>query len=122
MTANNFDNYLTRTGYLLTLCPAVGIDYLDKDMPEYLSNSSRCFFDNGQASALAHVFQEFQTTGTSTWHRKTVEWLLIYIITEIAATPHTIRKGFNCPSIMDAYEAIVHELVRSRRELRTRNV
>ena len=106
-------NALTVIGYLLTLCPAVGIDYLDKDMPKYLSDSSRYLFDTEQISAVAHVFQVFKDTGTSTWHRKTVEWLLLYIMTEIGGTPHNIRKGFNCPSIMDAYDAIVHELVRS---------
>ena len=81
-------------------------------MPQHLSNSTRCLFDNEEASAIAHVFKQFEGTGTKTWHRKTVEWLLIYIMTEIGGTPHNIRKGYNCPSIIDAYDAIVHELVR----------
>ena len=104
---------LIDVGYLLTLCPAVGIDYLDKDMPRYLSDSTRCLYDNEQASAVAHIFEQFESTGMSTWHRNSVEWLLIYIMTEIGVTPHNIRKGYNCPSIMDAYDAIVHDLVRT---------
>ena len=89
----------------------MGIDYLDKDMAKYLGNSTRCLYDNEQISAVAHLFHHFENTGTSTWHQKSVEWLLVYIISEIAGTPHNIRKGFNCPSVMDAYDSIVQELV-----------
>ena len=82
-------------------------------MARHLHNSPKCLYDNEQASAIARIYEDFKGTGTGTWHRKTVEWLLIYIMTEIGATPHNIREGYNCPSIMDAYDAIVHELVKS---------
>ena len=90
----------------------MGVDYLDKDMSQHLLNSSRYLFENDDASAIAHIFEKFKDTGMQTWHRKTVEWLLVYIMTEIGGTPHNRRKGFNCPSIMDAYDAIVQDLVR----------
>lgn len=102
---------LTTPGYLLTLCPAVGVDYLDKDMDQYLLNSSRCVYDNEHASAITQVFEQFKHTGTDLWHQKSVEWLLIYILTEIGATPHNRRKGYNCPTVMDAYETVIHDLV-----------
>ena len=80
-------------------------------MEQYLSNSVRCVYDNAQASAITQVFEQFKDTGTGLWHRKSVEWLLIYILTEIGATPHNRRGGYNCPSIMDAYETVIHDLV-----------
>lgn len=36
-------------------------------------------FDNDDANALGHVFQAFAQQGTSTWHRRTMEWFLVRI-------------------------------------------
>lgn len=35
----------------------------------------------------------------------------MYLVTEVAVTPHNIRQGYSVPSLMDAYDSIVHELV-----------
>lgn len=67
--------------------------------------------DNHDASALGFLFKIFQKTGSRTWHRRTVEWLLVYIATEIAATPHNIRGGRNAVSVMSTYQAVVCNLV-----------
>lgn len=99
-------------GLLLTLSPAAGVDYLDRDFDKYLNESPRSIFCNSDASAIAHLHQLFAKTGTSTWHRKTVEWFLVYVFTELGGTPHNIRKGYNVPSVMSAYDTIVQDLVR----------
>ena len=64
---------------------------------------------------------EFSESGTDTWFRKHVEWFLIYPFTEMGATPHNIRQGYSLPSLMDAYDAIVHELEERRYDPWRRN-
>ena len=98
-------------GYLLVLSPSRGIDYLDKHLPSLLNESAYGHMHNPDASAIALIFQEFSTSGVDNWHRKTTEWLLVYIITEIICTPNNLRHGYSVPSLLDAYESIVHELV-----------
>lgn len=68
---------LTKVGYLLTLSPIAGVNYLDKNMKKHLEEPLDAMFDNDDASALGHVFQAFAQQGTSTWHRRTMEWFLV---------------------------------------------
>ena len=98
-------------GYLLVLSPSRGVDYLDKNLPSLLNDSTNGVLYNPDASAIPLIFQEFSKSGIDTWHRKTIEWLLVYMVTEISCTPHTLRQGYSVPSLLDAYEGIVHELV-----------
>lgn len=106
------DDLLTQTGFLLTMSPAAGVDYLNANLPYYLELSREDLSQDNCASAMAQVFHEFSRTGTQTWYRKNVEWFLVYLITEAGVTPHNIRQGHSVPSLLDAYDAIVHELVR----------
>src|SRR6187551_1240546 len=94
------------------MSPAAGVDYLNTNLSHYLAMSRDDLCQEHFASAVAQVFLEFSESGTRTWYRKNVEWFLVYLITEVAATPHNIRQGYSVPSLMDAYDAIVHELVR----------
>lgn len=57
----------------------VGVNYLDKSFATYLKDPVDAIFENDDASAIAHVFQAFAKQGTSTWHRRTVEWFLVRI-------------------------------------------
>lgn len=98
-------------GFLLTMSPAGGVDYLNANMPHYLQMSREELSRENFASALAQIYHEFAETGTQTWFRKDVEWFLVYLITEVGATPHNIRQGYSVPSLLDAYDAIVHGLV-----------
>ncbi|KAG6359164.1 hypothetical protein INS49_012684 [Diaporthe citri] len=97
-------------GFLLTMSPAAGVNYLNTNLPYYLNMSREELAESNFASVFAQVFKEFSETGTETWYRKDVEWFLVYLITEIGTTPHNIRQGYSVPSLMDAYDAIVHEL------------
>jgi len=93
------------------MTPAAGVDYLNTNMPHYLQMSQEELASENFASAVAQVWLEFSETGTDTWFRKNVEWFMVYLMTEVGATPHNIRQGYSVPSLMDAYDAIVHELV-----------
>lgn len=54
-----------------------GVNYLDKKMAQHLKDPIDAMFDNDNASAVGHVFQAFAQQGTSTWHRRTIEWFLV---------------------------------------------
>ena len=94
------------------MSPAAGVDYLNTKLPDYLEMPREDLCQEQFASTIAQIFLEYSETGTQTWFRKTVEWFLVYLITEVATTPHNIRQGYSVPSLMDAYDTIVHELVR----------
>lgn len=66
-------------GYLLTLSPMAGVNYLDKNMAQHLDDPVELIFDNDNASAVGHVFQAFAEQGTTSWQKRTVEWFLVSI-------------------------------------------
>ena len=103
-------------GFLLTLSPMAGINYLDKNFSTYLAEPVDAMFDNDDASAIGHAFQAFAESGTSTWHRRTVEWFLIYLVTEVGITPHPMRQGFNAPTLESVYSSVIQDLKRRRFE------
>lgn len=88
-----------------------GVNYVDKDFAEKLKEPPQCRILDESTSALARVWQVFEKTGTSTWPSETVEWFLVYLITEVSVTSHTISQGYNAPSLLKAYEAVALDLV-----------
>ncbi|KAI0875958.1 hypothetical protein GGS24DRAFT_488982 [Hypoxylon argillaceum] len=118
---NPFRCFHRDDGYLLTMSSAAGVDYLNSNLPYYLQMSQHELHQENFASAIAQVYREFSETGTSTWHRKTVEWFLVYLMTEVGSTPHTIRQGYSVPSLTDAFDSVVHELKERRYDQWQRN-
>ena len=114
LVRNPFRTFHRRDGFLLTLSPMNGVNYLDKNFRRHLSEPLDALFDNDDASAIGQAFQAFASNGTSTWHRRTVEWFLVYLLTEVGATPHNIRQGCNAPSFESAYSAVIQDLKRRR--------
>ncbi|KAL1837287.1 hypothetical protein VTJ49DRAFT_4053 [Mycothermus thermophilus] len=118
---NPFRTFHRADGFLLTMSPAAGVDYLNTNLPYYLELGQKDLAEENFASATAQIFREFAETGTDSWFRKTTEWFLVYLITEVGATPHNIRQGYSVPSLMDAYDSIVHELKERRYDRWQRN-
>ena len=116
LVRNPFRSFHRGDGCLLTLSPMVGVNYLDKNFSRHLSDPLDAMFDNDDASAIGHAFQAFAENGTNSWHRKTVEWFLVYLLTEIGTTPHNFRQGCNCPSFESAYSSVIQDLKRRRYE------
>ena len=116
LVRNPFRTFHRSDGFLLTLSPMAGVNYLDKNFHRHLSEPIDAMFDNDDASAVGHAFQAFADNGTSTWHRRTVEWFLVYLLTEVGVTPHPVRQGFNAPSFESAYSAVIQDLKRRRYE------
>lgn len=116
LVRNPFRIFHRADGFLLTLSPMAGVNYLDKNFSRHLSEPIDAMFDNDDASAVGHAFQAFADQGTTTWHRKTVEWFLVYLLTEVGVTPHPVRQGFNAPSFECAYSTVIQDLKRRRYE------
>ncbi|KAF2834473.1 hypothetical protein M501DRAFT_944113 [Patellaria atrata CBS 101060] len=113
-------------GYLLTMSAACGVDFLDKNFSAHLEQSkNREFVHNYEsdedASVLNFIVALFRNTGTSTWGKKDPEWLMAYLLSEIAATPHNIRQGRNGFSLQSGYQAVVEKLKGRRYEEFRRN-
>lgn len=88
-----------------------GVNYLDRHFKRHLSEPGGAIFDNDVASAIAFVRRQFTESGTRTWHRPSVEWLLVHLVTEIGATPHSDRQGCNAPTIEGAYQEVIQQFV-----------
>ena len=116
LVRNPFRTFHRGDGFLLTLSPMVGVNYLDKNMARHLSEPLDAMYNNDDASAVAHAFQAFAENGTSSWHRRTVEHFLVYLTTEVGTTPHPMRQGFNAPSLETAYSSVIQDLKRRRYE------
>lgn len=114
LVRNVFRCFHRSDGVLLTLSPMAGINFLDKKMNQHLSEPVNAIFDNENASAPGYIFSAFAEQGTSTWHRRTVEWFLTYLITEVGTTPHAQRQGYNAPELHNAYQSIIQDLKRRR--------
>ena len=114
LVRNPFRTFHRSDGFLLSLSPMAGVNYLDKNFNRHLSEPIDALFENDDASAVGHVFQAFADQGTNTWHRKTVEWFLVYLITEVGVTPHNFRQGCNAPSFESAYSSVIQDLKRRR--------
>lgn len=114
LVRNVFRCFHRNDGILLTLSPMAGVNFLDKKMSQHLGEPVNAIFDNENASAPGCVFAAFADQGTSTWHRRTVEWFLTYLITEVGVTPHARRQGFTAPDLDKAYQSIIQDLKRRR--------
>ena len=92
------------------------VNYLDKNFSRHLAEPIDTIFGNDDASAVGHVYEAFAQNGTGSWHRRTVEWFLVYLLTEVGTTPHNFRQGCNAPSFESAYSSVIQDLKRRRHE------
>jgi len=103
------------------MSPPNGVDYLDRDLSKHLRETEELISDNDDASVIPFLMNKFEKTGTSTWYKETVEWLLVYLATELGPTPHNIRQGHNAPSVLHTYHAVIRQLKQRRFEPWKRN-
>ena len=101
-------------GVLLTMSAMRGVNYIDRRLSEHLQEPPEFLFGNPDASVLAQVWKLFSESGTKSWHRASVEWFTVYLVTELVCTPHTISQGHNAPTIQSAYQSIIQDFKRRR--------
>lgn len=94
-------------GFLLTFANTSGIDYLTKDFEMLTEHPGYDMLYHHDASVIAHTMHAFQHSGTRDWKcnckERVAVWLIVYLFTEAAVTPHNIRGGRNAAEILDAY-------------------
>ena len=88
-----------------------GVNYLDRNFQRHLKEPRDAIFDNDVASVVAFVRQQFEHSGTQDWHRVTVEWLVVHLMTEVGVTPHADRQGCNAPTLQIAYQEVIQQFV-----------
>ncbi|ORY58220.1 uncharacterized protein BCR38DRAFT_353305 [Pseudomassariella vexata] len=101
-------------GFLLTFGNTTGVDYLSRDFESCLKLPNDVILQQPEFSVIAHVMTAFENSGTSRWHRRTVEWLVVYLFTESAVTPHSMRGGMNAISPLNAYKELTYILQREQ--------
>lgn len=111
LVRNPFRTFHRGDGFLLSLSPMAGVNYLDKHLSKYISEPLDAMFDNDDASAVGHVYHAFAENGSASWHRRTTEWFLVYLLSEVGITLHALRQGFNAPSMEHAYSVVIQDLV-----------
>lgn len=95
------------------MSPMRGVNYLDRHFERHLTEPPNANFDNDVASAIAFVRRKYKDSGTQMWHQPTVEWLTVYLLTELAVTPHVWRQGANALDLESAYEELLQQFVSS---------
>ncbi|KAJ8125447.1 hypothetical protein O1611_g8192 [Lasiodiplodia mahajangana] len=94
-------------GFLLTFANTSGIDYLTKDFEKLINSPGYDMLYHRDASVIAHTMHAFQHSGTRRWdctcNESAAIWLVVYLFTEAAVTPHNIRGGRSAVEILDAY-------------------
>jgi len=111
MMISHFRPFHRSDGFLLTFQPMPGVDYLGQSFQDWIDPSNDVLGDP-DASAIAHTAHTFLKGGTQHWHRKTVEWLMVYLITEIVSSPNNHRQGNSAPSLTNGYHSVAVDLVR----------
>jgi hypothetical protein len=87
---------------------------MGENFHDCLKGSPESLISDPEASVIGHAFEAFADSGTSHWGHATAEWFIIYLLTEAAVTPHTIRHGNTTLSYLQGFVAIAKELVSVR--------
>jgi hypothetical protein len=54
-------------GFLLTMAPAHGIDFIDRNLDKHLNIPREAFFEHEDISAIGLLLKLFSDKGTSSW-------------------------------------------------------
>lgn len=112
-------NILKLLGFLLTTSPSVGLNYPDLEFAQFFESFPNFNVEDDSYSALEHIRRRWESEGTASWGSKTVHWLMIFLITELEATPRNYNRGRTVPDIQSAYLPVVRDLVCNQSPERT---
>ncbi|KAI1430689.1 hypothetical protein GGR50DRAFT_683639 [Xylaria sp. CBS 124048] len=105
-------------GFVLTFANTSGIDYLTRDFETLIRSPGYDMLYHRDASVIAHTMHAFRYSGTKRWKRmcdkSAAAWLIVYLFTEAAVTPHNIRGGRSATDILDAYMQVMQSLKKKK--------
>lgn len=99
------------------MSPQIGINYLDKNVTKNMKEPVTVDSLGQDSSVLEALRQRarqcnpFDKAGMLRPGIESLEWFLVFLVTEFASTPHNLRQGRNAPDIQKAYSTIVSDLV-----------
>ncbi|KAL9045450.1 MAG: hypothetical protein Q9214_001504 [Letrouitia sp. 1 TL-2023] len=127
LVRNLFRCFHRGDGYLLTMSPHIGINYLDKNVTKNMKEPVTVDSLGQDSSVLealrqrARLCNPFDKAGMLRPGIESLEWFLVFLVTEFASTPHNLRQGRNAPDIQKAYSTIVSDLKNRRADGFKRN-
>ncbi|KAI1326114.1 hypothetical protein F5Y16DRAFT_237599 [Xylariaceae sp. FL0255] len=120
LVMNTLRGFNRSDGFLLTFANTSGIDYLTREFESLIEHPGYDFLYHPGASVLAHTMQAFRCSGIRRWKRKcnrsAAAWLMMYLFTEAAVTPHNIRGGRTAMEPLDAYLRVMQSLEKKKDE------
>ncbi|KAL9037012.1 MAG: hypothetical protein Q9214_005882 [Letrouitia sp. 1 TL-2023] len=110
---------LYRDGFALTFSAMKGVNCTERSVLHRLDSPPQLQQKDPDASVLEFVRNSlYEGLGSQNWGQNPLEHFLIYLITEIAKTPHNENLGRNRSSIPEAYQLIIRNLKRRGRQVR----
>ena len=92
---------------------ATGVDLLHRDFKDHIRQTLEARLKDPDASAVGALMAALQERGASEWYQHTVEYFLVYLVTEIGITPHNHFSGHSAASLLAALQSISRDLVSS---------
>ncbi|KAI4163034.1 MAG: hypothetical protein LQ342_003352 [Letrouitia transgressa] len=110
---------LYRDGFALTFSAMKGVNCTERNVLHRLDSPPQLQQRDPDASVLEFIrISLYEGLGSQNWGENPLEHFLIYLITEIAKTPHNENLGRNRSSIPEAYQLIIRNLKRRGRQVR----
>lgn len=99
-------------GYVLTLSPIAGINYLDKSSLQniQLRPGTRAALD--PTSFIGNFAHRYSKFGSRDWPSKSTVCFVVEMLTQLLMTPDGLLSGTPVPNIQSAYIPSVRDLVR----------
>lgn len=90
---------------------ASGVDLLHRDFREHIQQTLEARLKDPDASVIGSQMSALQERGASEWYQHTVEYFLVFLVTEIGITPHNHLSGHSAASLLSALQSISRDLV-----------
>lgn len=91
---------------------ATGIDLLHRDFRHHIMQPMRSRMQDPEASVVGSQMRALEKHGADKWYQLTVEYFLIYLVTEIGNTPHNMLSGHSTSSLVSALKGVNRDLVK----------
>ena len=96
---------------------ANGVDQLHRDFHDHIQEPLGARLMNPDSSLVANLMRSLEERGTADWRELTVEWFLVYLITEIGVAPNNFTGGVAALPLTWAMQSTLKDLVGARGQL-----
>lgn len=90
---------------------ASGVDLLHHDLQQHLRLTVEERLQDFECSVIGNILQTLQECGSQEWYHQSVEWFLVYLVTEVGIGPHNMSSGRSADSWIVALQKTVLDLV-----------